>query len=111
VEKKIKATRIYASQDGNAHFADFELDFGTDASGAVTPPIDVDRLVFRHFPAHHEVGYHTAPRIQWVEIECADGCRRFFAGDLLLAEDLLGRGHITRGLDEPWVLAFCPVRQ
>jgi uncharacterized cupin superfamily protein len=48
--------------------------------------------------------WHNAPRRQYVimlsgqmEIQVGDGTvKRFGAGDVLLAEDLTGRGHTTR---------------
>jgi quercetin dioxygenase-like cupin family protein len=48
--------------------------------------------------------WHPAPRRQYVitlfgqgEIELSDGTkRRFGAGDIMLADDTAGRGHITR---------------
>jgi hypothetical protein len=51
---------------------------------------------------------HPAPRRQWVvmlrgtiEVVVTDGSRRVFGpGDLLLAEDVGGLGHITSGIDE-----------
>ncbi len=37
-----------------------------------------------------------------VEIECGDGSkRRMGAGDVLLADDTSGQGHITRDLEGP----------
>ena len=52
--------------------------------------------------------YHTAPRRQYVlhllgtaEYECADGSKRqLVPGDVLVAEDLTGHGHIARWLGE-----------
>ena len=53
--------------------------------------------------------YHCAPRRQFVihlkgsvEIETGDGTkRRFGVGDVLLADDTTGEGHISRGVDTP----------
>jgi hypothetical protein len=53
--------------------------------------------------------FHTAPRRQFVvnlsglvEIEVGDGStRRLGAGDILLADDTTGQGHITRDLEGP----------
>lgn len=52
---------------------------------------------------------HPAPRMQWVvmvrgaiEIEVSDGSRRTFRpGDLLLLEDVTGRGHTTYTVGDP----------
>ena len=52
--------------------------------------------------------YHTAPRRQYVvnlagiaEFETADGSvRRLMPGDVLVAEDLPGHGHIARSIGD-----------
>ena len=52
--------------------------------------------------------WHTAPRRQFIlqisaatEREVSDGeKRRFGPGTLTLVEDLTGKGHVTRGIDE-----------
>ena len=52
---------------------------------------------------------HPAPREQWVvmlrgtiEVTVTDGTRRRFgAGDLVLAADTTGLGHVTTGVGEP----------
>lgn len=52
--------------------------------------------------------YHTAPRPQYVlhllgtgEYETADGAKRQLGpGDILVAGDLTGHGHIARGLGQ-----------
>ena len=53
--------------------------------------------------------YHCAPQRQFVihlkgavEIETGDGTtRQFGVGDVLLADDTTGQGHISRGIDTP----------
>ena len=64
---------------------------------------------FRETPAGVEQDFHNAPRRQFVitlsgaaEIECGDGTvRRLGPGDILLADDLTGQGHITRDVEGP----------
>lgn len=62
---------------------------------------------------------HPAPRRQWVvmlrgtiEVVVTDGSRRVFGpGDLLLAEDVGGLGHITTGIGEgPFEALMLPAR-
>ncbi|MEV4569905.1 hypothetical protein AB0K12_39660 [Nonomuraea sp. NPDC049419] len=61
---------------------------------------------------------HPAPREQWVvmlrgmiEVTVSDGSRRRFApGDLVLAADATGMGHVTTGVgDPPFEALFIPV--
>ncbi len=62
--------------------------------------------------------FHTAPRRQYVvnlagiaEFETADGTKvRMVPGDVLVAEDLTGHGHIARNIgDEPRVSLAIPL--
>ncbi len=57
-------------------------------------------------PSPSESDYHNAPRLQYVvnlggvaEFEVADGTKvRMQPGDVLVAEDLTGHGHIARSI-------------
>jgi hypothetical protein len=61
-------------------------------------------IIFRRAPTTHLSDFHPAPRRQYVitlsgqvEIEIGDGTvKRFGPGDVMLAEDTTGHGHITR---------------
>jgi quercetin dioxygenase-like cupin family protein len=75
--------------------------------------------MFRSAPPSHHSDYHPAPRRQYVitlagqvEIETGDGTvRRFGAGDVMLAEDNTGRGHITRVVgDQRRHYVFIPLK-
>ena len=65
-----------------------------------------DSIFFRETPEGHVQDFHNAPRRQLIfltsgilELESSEG-RRFILrpGDLIFAEDLRGKGHITRSL-------------
>ena len=64
-------------------------------------------VIFRESSSgEYFVDWHNAPRRQFVvnltgevEIQTSDGkVRRFGPGSILLAEDLTGKGHISRGV-------------
>jgi hypothetical protein len=74
--------------------------------------------MFREVDGDYALGFHTAPRRQFVinltgavEIEVGDGSRRRLeAGDILLAEDTTGQGHISRAVDgQPRSCLFLPL--
>ncbi len=101
--------RIYAGDDGQSHIEEVELDMQpfVDVEGAhghATAMFAVKGITFRTSPAGYELGWHCAPRRQYTitlrgeaEIEVGDGTvHRIGPGDVLLAEDLTGQGHITR---------------
>ena len=98
-------TRLYTGPDGESHFEDMEIPL-KDFEGLFeySDTIPATGLVFQESRGAAGHGWHNAPRRQYVitlvgriEIELGDGTTRTFGpGDLLLAEDKTGRGHITR---------------
>jgi quercetin dioxygenase-like cupin family protein len=106
--------RIYTGDDGQTHFEDLSLPAEESHNVALQAGAN---LVFRRFPADHWSDWHTAPRRQYIfilagqmEIGIGDGTtRRFGPGDVVLADDLTGRGHTTRSLGVPRISATVPV--
>ena len=101
-------TRIYADAQGESHFAEQLVRLENwGASGMLSADHPVEQLAFRQSDANYAWDFHTAPRRQYVvlleggvEIETSDGEKRQFGvGDVLLAEDVSGKGHRTRSLD------------
>jgi quercetin dioxygenase-like cupin family protein len=74
------------------------------AYGEGTPLQSATGITFRVAPPGYVLAWHCAPRRQYTitlsgeaEIEVGDGTvRRIGPGDVVLAEDLTGQGHITR---------------
>jgi hypothetical protein len=102
-------TRIVSAEDGRSSFEDAELTLGEQPMGDGAPPMFVGALgagvgaAFVRFVAFHGEP-HPASEPQWVvvlrgeiEVEVSGGAsRRFGPGDLVLAADTSGHGHITR---------------
>lgn len=105
----MKAVHLYTGDDGRSHFADLDIPMSAANSGAQSSLVPTEGVVFRETPKGSEQSFHPAPRRQFVvtlsgqaEIECGDGSkRRFGAGDIMLADDTTGQGHITRVLEGP----------
>ena len=110
----MKITRIFADEHGESHFADAEIPLASSTLFPQLPPFQFARLSAPNgiklfvVPAELSVfDLHTAPERQLavslngtVEYETSDGhIRRFAAGDIVLVEDITGRGHITRFTD------------
>src|ERR1700730_10840781 len=106
--------RIYTGHDGQTHFEDLPLPAEERHNVALQVGAN---LVFRCFPADYWSDWHTAPRRQYIfilvgqmEIGIGDGTtRRFGPGDVVLADDLTGRGHTTRSLGVPRISATVAV--
>ncbi len=105
----MKVVRIYTGEDGESHFEDVEIplrDLG--AIGSISELEEATGIVFRETDGDYELGFHNAPRRQYVinldaaiELETGDGTKRVLeAGDVLLAEDTTGRGHISRAVEQ-----------
>src|SRR5436305_4266656 len=105
--------RIYLGKDGQTHVEYLPLPAESHNVGLQTGAY----LVFRCFPADYFSDWHTAPRRQYIfilaghmEIGIGDGTtRRFGPGDVVLADDLTGKGHTTRSVGGPRISATVPV--
>ncbi|MFC1607838.1 hypothetical protein ACFL47_07695 [Candidatus Latescibacterota bacterium] len=125
----MKYVRVYADEQGGSHFEDMELEITQGELGtANVPKVGISRAfsTSKMFfvtaevkrPEHREITWHTAPARQFViwltgkiEIETSDGEKRTFGpGDIVLAEDTTGKGHISRNLSDV-VLAFIPLSE
>lgn len=112
--------RIYTGSDQQSHFEDIELSFGGERKIQTTTSQSASRVVFRLAPMGTTIDWHPAPRRQYVvtlsgqwEIACGDGtARQFSTGDVMLAEDLTGQGHISRVVgDEPHIFMIVPLTE
>ena len=100
----MKIVRVYSGDDGESHFEDVTPEEMANIVNRVGPG-DLS-LGLRPSPSFSD--YHNAPRRQYVvnlsgtaEFECADGSKvQMEPGDILVAEDLTGHGHIARSLGE-----------
>ena len=111
--------RIYSGPDGESHFQEIEPDFkplGDQSESAELIPgsgIVVRRFAPRRTnPWHHAPAYAAVFTLSGaVDIEIGDGTvRRLGPGDILIAEDLTGQGHVTREVGpEPRVSIFVPL--
>lgn len=101
----MKITRMYADSAGESHFA--ELDIALQDGGPIgrlSARHPVKSIIFRENDADYDYDWHCAPQRQYIvmldgeiEVETSDGeKRRFRGGDIVLAEDVHGRGHRTR---------------
>lgn len=102
-----KITRIYSDSKGDSHFEDIDIPL-KDAGmiGALSDSIPAKDIIFREVLPSYDYDFHTAPQRQYIilldgkiEIETSLGAKREFkAGEILLVEDIEGKGHKTRNL-------------
>lgn len=103
----VKVTHIYTGADGKTKLEEYEVPLkpqgrGTELSGTVA----VKSLQFRRTNQDYALDWHPAPERQYVitlsgesEIELEGGRKvRLGPGNILLAEDTTGQGHISRAI-------------
>ena len=115
--------RVYTGENGRSHIEEMPLSLQPfvdteGAHGEGTPLEHAAGITFRVAPAGYVLQWHCAPRRQYTitlageaEIEVGDGTiKRVGPGDVLLAEDLTGQGHITRVVgNQPRFYAVVPL--
>lgn len=107
-------TRIHADESGETHFEDVEIDLSPVDFAPPAPPLDVSspvtaaQMVFAEFAPGWLGDWHPTPRRQYwvgvrgaVQVTVSDGeTRRFGPGSVVLLEDMVGKGHVTRALGD-----------
>lgn len=105
--RHMKVTRVYTGSDGKSHFEDIEIPLKDGGkAGFMSALMTATGVVFRETDGSYNFDFHNAPRRQYVvnlegevEIEVGDGTKRILrSGDILLAEDTTGQGHISRAV-------------
>ncbi len=106
----MRITRIRNDADGISHFDDVEIALDAVDYAPPAPPLDVSapfparRALLFEFPVGWFGDWHPSPHRQLyfnhggqLEVEVGDGeIRRVGPGDVVLLEDLVGPGHVTR---------------
>lgn len=105
----MKITKIFSDENGDSNFEDMEIPLINQGEiGFLSEDINVKKLQFRKVSADYDYDFHHAPQRQYivlldggVEIETSLGeTRQFQTGEVLLAEDISGKGHKTRNLEK-----------
>ncbi len=98
----MKITRLYTGADNESHFEDIEIELNNAGEiGELSDKVDATGIIFRRTGPDYDYDWHNAPRRQYiimldgaVDVEIGDGTvQRFSTGDILLVEDVTGRGH------------------
>jgi hypothetical protein len=115
--KPFMMTRLYTGPDGQTHAEKVEAKFGPNGTDAFKLMAGAGAEI-RRAPPGRVADWHTAPRRQYVitlsgrgEVELVDGTKiELGPGSIDLAEDLTGKGHITRTIgNEDRVTIAIPV--
>ena len=100
-------TRVYSDINGDSHFEDIEVPLNDKGDiGFLSEAQKAGIIIFRKVVPSYDYNFHTAPARQYIvlldgviEIETSLGAKRTFAaGEVLLMEDITGKGHKTRNM-------------
>ena len=108
----IKYLRIFADEEGGSHFETKEIDMEAKDYAPPAPSLNTSNLesadhsVFLELPIGWYGDWHPTPVRQWLilmtgmcEFEAGDGERvTCKAGDVVMLDDLIGKGHQTKVL-------------
>ena len=102
--KPIMINRLYTGPDGQTHVEEIEAKFAPGGGNDVSKLMANSGAELHRAPPGRVADWHTAPRRQYVvtlsghgEIELTGGKKiEVGPGSIELAEDLTGKGHITR---------------
>jgi quercetin dioxygenase-like cupin family protein len=103
--KPVMMTHLYTGPDGQTHAEEIEAKFTPEASGNDLYKLMANSgAVLNRASPGRVADWHTAPRRQYVitlsghgEVELVDGTKiELGPGSIDFAEDLTGKGHITR---------------
>ena len=118
--------RIFTDDDGETHIEDCTMPYRTDVIAENVPPLHISSLLKAEgvFFMHSEVDdsfkilpFHNAPRRMMViqltgssEQTTSDGSVRLMKpGDILVAEDVTGKGHKSRNIGCEVLYAMVPL--
>jgi hypothetical protein len=99
---------LYTDDKGESHFRDIEVEWAEERRGSkLSKRLPANGIIFRQSKAEHDIDWHPAPRRQYivnldagVEITASDGEARFIkAGEVILVEDISGKGHLSKHLE------------
>lgn len=99
--------RIYSDHNGDSHFENVQIPLKDSGMvGRLSEEIPVSSIMFREVAPSYDWDFHCAPQKQYIvllegeiEIETSRGDKRTFrGGDILLVEDIWGKGHKTKNL-------------
>ena len=109
----LKYTSIYSDANGVSHFREAQIELIETILGPNIPPLrtsaqsPADAYYFLTFPPGMATEWHPAPKRLFhfflagkCEVTVSDGSVRTFSqGEIVLAEDTTGKGHITKNSD------------
>lgn len=98
----MKITRLYSDENGESHFEDMDIPLKSGGKiGSLSDILPVTGMMLRENPGDYIYDWHPTPQKQYIimlegmlVVEVSDGEQRTFSpGEILLVEDIDGKGH------------------
>jgi hypothetical protein len=98
---------LYEDEKGISHFRDVEIEWVEEKNfSKLSARLPATGIIFRETSGDYNLDWHPAPRRQYiinldggVEITASDGEKRVIgAGEVLLVEDVTGKGHLSKAI-------------
>lgn len=99
---------LYEDDDGESHFRDIEIEWeGASSHSKYSARLPATGIIFRETAGSYDLDWHPAPRRQYIinldagaKLTASDGESRIIgAGEVILVEDVSGKGHLSQSVD------------
>lgn len=109
---------LYTDASGQSHFRDIEVEWVEEGPGGkLSKRLPATGIIFRETVADYDLDWHPAPRRQYiinldagVKLTASDGESRVIgAGEIVLVEDIKGKGHLSQSLGQMRHSIFVPI--
>jgi hypothetical protein len=100
---------LYVDDKGESHFRDIEVQWAEQINfSKQSKRLPATGIIFRETSPDYDLDWHPAPRRQYiinldggVKITASDGESRVIgAGEVLLVEDISGKGHLSKSVGD-----------
>jgi hypothetical protein len=114
----LRLTHLYSDAAGDSKVEEIDYAMTPTADGAKAEHIAVSGLTFRLWdgaPPVHDLHTTSKPQlvihlVGSVEVECTDGAKRVLnSGDIMVSENLTGKGHYSIELAQPRLQLLIPL--
>ena len=109
---------LYEDENGESHFRDIDIEWDEERPHSkYSKRLPATGIIFRETRADYDLDWHPAPRRQYiinldagVKLTASDGESRIIgAGEVILVEDISGKGHLSQSLGEMRRSIFIPI--
>jgi hypothetical protein len=107
-EGSMRIHNLWVDDKGESHWRNVEVEYvETTRAGRLSKRLPATGIIFREVQPDYDLDWHPAPRRQYiinldagVQITASDGeSRKIGAGEVILVEDVHGKGHLSKAID------------